>query len=305
MTSLVQSAFVRQDWFDVLRKIEYLTRQIPDAISADIYRMQGLAFYQRGDLKQAQEALDVALALVNDTDLRLQLLNDYISVPGSFNQWSAALELADEALQLAPGDVHWFVTRQRILMHIEQRQQSASGAAAEAVMPAYENVSTKVIGIDLGTTNSCVALIEGGEPVVVPNAEGTLLTPSVIAFNRNGEAANRQAVTNPENTIFSIKRLMGRQYDDPDIKVDRRLVPYKVVRAGNGEAAVEIQGRQYSPVEISAMILGKLKADAEAYLGERIMHAIITIPAHFNDAQRRATKEAGRICGLAGSTYHQ
>nr|BBH90622.1 chaperone protein DnaK [Thermosporothrix sp. COM3] len=161
----------------------------------------------------------------------------------------------------------------------------------------------KVIGIDLGTTNSCVAVMEGGEPVVIPNAEGARTTPSIVAINKNGErlvgeVAKRQAITNPENTIFSIKRFMGRKYDDPEVDRDKRLVPYKVVRASNGDAWVEIQGKQYSPPEVSAMILQKLKADAEAYLGEPVTQAVITVPAYFNDAQRQATRDAGRIAGL-------
>jgi molecular chaperone DnaK len=161
----------------------------------------------------------------------------------------------------------------------------------------------KVIGIDLGTTNSCVAVMEGGEPVVIPNAEGSRTTPSVVAFTKNGErlvgeVAKRQAITNSENTVFSIKRFMGRKYDDPEVDRDRRLVPYKVVRAPNGDAWVEAGGKQYSPPEISAMILQKLRADAEAYLGERIAQAVITVPAYFNDAQRQATKDAGKIAGL-------
>jgi molecular chaperone DnaK len=161
----------------------------------------------------------------------------------------------------------------------------------------------KVIGIDLGTTNSCVAVMEGGEPVVIPNAEGSRTTPSIVAMNKNGErlvgeVAKRQAVTNPENTIYSIKRFMGRKYDDPEVDRDRRLVPFKVVRASNGDAWVEVQGKQYSPPEISAMILQKLKTDAEAYLGERVTQAVITVPAYFNDAQRQATKASGRIAGL-------
>ena len=161
----------------------------------------------------------------------------------------------------------------------------------------------KVIGIDLGTTNSCVAVMESGEPVVIPNAEGSRTTPSIVAVNKNGErlvgeVAKRQAVTNPENTIYSIKRFMGRKYDDPEVDRDRRLVPYKVVRAPNGDAWVEIQGKQYSPPEISAMILQKLKTDAEAYLGERVIQAVITVPAYFNDAQRQATRDAGKIAGL-------
>jgi molecular chaperone DnaK len=161
----------------------------------------------------------------------------------------------------------------------------------------------KVIGIDLGTTNSCVAVMEGGEPVVIPNAEGARTTPSIVAVNKSGErlvgeVAKRQAVTNPENTVYSIKRFMGRKYDDPEVDRDRRLVPYKVVKAPIGDAWVEIQGKQYSPPEISAMILQKLKTDAEAYLGERVLQAVITVPAYFNDAQRQATRDAGKIAGL-------
>jgi len=164
-------------------------------------------------------------------------------------------------------------------------------------------VPNKVIGIDLGTTNSCVAVMEGGEPVVIPNAEGSRTTPSIVAINKNGErlvgeVAKRQAITNPENTVYSIKRFMGRKFDDPEVDRDRRLVPYKVVRAGNGDVWVEVQGKQYSPPEISAMILQKLKTDAEAYLGETVTRAVITVPAYFNDAQRQATKDAGKIAGL-------
>src|SRR5262249_5617372 len=154
-----------------------------------------------------------------------------------------------------------------------------------------------------GTTNSCVAVMEGGEPVVIPNAEGSRTTPSVVAFTKNGErlvgeVAKRQAITNSENTVFSIKRFMGRKYDDPEVDRDRRLVPYKVVRASNGDAWVEAGGKQYSPPEISAMILQKLRADAEAYLGEKVTEAVITVPAYFNDAHRQATKDAGKIAGL-------
>src|SRR5260370_4858358 len=302
MTPLIESAFARKDWLDVLRKVEYLTKQAPDAISADIYRMQGLALFQRGELERAQEGLDIALALVNNTDLRLTLLNDYITILGSLGQWSAALDLVHEALQLVPEDARWRATRQQVLSQLGQYKRPSPGEPVQPAQPAYARVSTKVIGIDLGTTNSCVALIEAGQPVVIPNAEGTLITPSVVAFNKKGElligeAAKRQAITNPENTIFSIKRFMGRQYDDPEVVRDRHLVPYKVVRANNGEAWVEIEGKQYSPVEISAMILRKLKADAEAHLGERLKNAIITVPAHFNDAQRLATREAGVIAG--------
>jgi len=145
--------------------------------------------------------------------------------------------------------------------------------------------------------------MEGGEPVVIPNAEGSRTTPSIVGINKNGErlvgeVAKRQAITNPENTVFSIKRFMGRKYDDPEVDRDRRLVPYRVVRASNGDAWVEVQGKQYSPPEISAMILQKLRADAEAYLGERVAQAVITVPAYFNDAQRQATRDAGKIAGL-------
>jgi molecular chaperone DnaK len=145
--------------------------------------------------------------------------------------------------------------------------------------------------------------MEGGEAVVIPNAEGARTTPSIVAINKSGErlvgeVAKRQAITNPENTVSSIKRFMGRKFDDPEVDRDKRLVPYKVVRASNGDAWVEVQGKQYSPPEISAMILQKLKTDAEAYLGETVRQAVITVPAYFNDAQRQATKDAGRIAGL-------
>jgi molecular chaperone DnaK len=159
----------------------------------------------------------------------------------------------------------------------------------------------KVIGIDLGTTNSVVAVMEGDQPTVVVNQEGSRTTPSVVAFTKDGErlvgqVAKRQAVTNPENTIFSIKRFMGRKYDE--VSEELRRVPYKVVRAPNGDAWVEIRGKQYSPPEISALILRKLKEAAEAHLGENVADAVITVPAYFNDAQRQATKDAGKIAGL-------
>jgi molecular chaperone DnaK len=159
----------------------------------------------------------------------------------------------------------------------------------------------KIIGIDLGTTNSCVAVMEGGQPTVIANQEGARTTPSVVAFTKSGErlvgqVAKRQAITNPENTIFSIKRFMGRRYDE--VSEEMKMVPYKVVRGENGDARVEIQGKKYSPPEISAMILTKLKEAAEAYLGGKITDAVITVPAYFNDAQRQATKDAGRIAGL-------
>jgi molecular chaperone DnaK len=159
----------------------------------------------------------------------------------------------------------------------------------------------KVIGIDLGTTNSVVAVVEGGDPVVIPNTEGNRLTPSVVGFAKEGEilvgqVAKRQAITNPENTVFSIKRFMGRRYDE--VLHEIKLVPYKVVKATNGDARVEIRGKQYAPPEISAMILRKLKEAAEAYLGEKVTKAVITVPAYFNDSQRQATKDAGTIAGL-------
>jgi molecular chaperone DnaK len=161
----------------------------------------------------------------------------------------------------------------------------------------------KVIGIDLGTTNSVVAVIEAGEPTVLENSEGTRTTPSVVALTKGGErlvgqVAKRQAVTNPENTIYSIKRLMGRRFDDPEVQRTLKSVPYKIVRASNGDARVQLAGREYSPPEVSAMILQKLKADAEARLGEPITQAVITVPAYFNDTQRQATKDAGKIAGL-------
>ncbi len=162
---------------------------------------------------------------------------------------------------------------------------------------------SKIIGIDLGTTNSVVAVMEGGDPVVIPTAEGSRLCPSIVAFNKNGErlvgqTAKRQAVINPENTIFSIKRFIGKRYED--VEYERSMVPYQVVRGPAGDARVKIPvtGREYSPQEISAMVLSKLKADAEAYLGEKVDKAVITVPAYFNDSQRQATKDAGRIAGL-------
>ena len=159
----------------------------------------------------------------------------------------------------------------------------------------------KVIGIDLGTTNSVVAVVEGGDPVVIPNAEGSRLTPSVVGFAKDGEilvgqVARRQAITNPDNTVFSIKRFMGRRYEE--VLHETKLVPYKVIKAQNGDARVDIRGKVYSPPEVSAMILRKLKEAAEAYLGEKVTKAVITVPAYFNDSQRQATKDAGTIAGL-------
>lgn len=161
----------------------------------------------------------------------------------------------------------------------------------------------KVIGIDLGTTNSCVAIMETGDPNVLANAEGSRTTPSVVAFTDSGERlvgqiARRQAITNPENTIFAVKRLIGRRSDDPMVQKAAKVLPYKVVRNDNGDAWVEIRGKQYSPAEISAFILQKMKQTAEDYLGEKVTEAVITVPAYFNDSQRQATKDAGRIAGL-------
>ncbi len=161
----------------------------------------------------------------------------------------------------------------------------------------------KVIGIDLGTTFSCVAVMEAGEPKVIPSAEGGRTTPSVVAISKNGErlvgqVARRQAITNPENTIFSIKRLMGRKFDEQTVEYDRKLLPFKIPKAANNDAKVLMGDKDYSPPEISAMILQKLKADAEAYLGETVTEAVITVPAYFNDSQRQATKDAGKIAGL-------
>jgi molecular chaperone DnaK len=161
----------------------------------------------------------------------------------------------------------------------------------------------RVIGIDLGTTNSVVAVMEAGEPAVVTNSEGGRITPSVVAVSKTGErlvgtVAKRQAVTNPENTIYSVKRLIGRKFEDPEVQRDVSLMSYKIDRASNGDAQVMLGGRGYSPAEISAMILQKLKADAEAYLGEAVTEAVITVPAYFNDSQRQATKDAGKIAGL-------
>src|ERR1700732_395570 len=163
----------------------------------------------------------------------------------------------------------------------------------------------KILGIDLGTTNSCMAVMEGGEPVVIENSEGARTPPSIVAFAKSGErligqAAKRQAVTNSQNTVFSIKRFMGRKFEE--VQDEAKRVPYKIIRAANGDAHVEVQvggeRKSFSPPEISAMILGKLKADAEAKLGEKITQTVITVPAYFNDSQRNATKDAGRIAGM-------
>ncbi|MFH1092120.1 MAG: molecular chaperone DnaK [Pseudomonadota bacterium] len=161
----------------------------------------------------------------------------------------------------------------------------------------------KTIGIDLGTTNSCVAIMEGGEPKVIANVEGNRTTPSIVAFNDKGErlvgqVAKRQAITNPEATIFAVKRLIGRKYESKEVQHDAKILPYKIVKMDNSDAGVEVRGKQYSPSEISSMILTKMKETAESYLGEKVTEAVITVPAYFNDSQRQATKDAGRIAGL-------
>ena len=167
----------------------------------------------------------------------------------------------------------------------------------------------KVIGIDLGTTNSCVAVMDGKEAKVIENAEGARTTPSMVAFSESkeklvGRSAKRQAVTNPENTLFAIKRLIGRNFEDKIVKDDSGLVPYKIVKGDNGDAWVESRGEKYSPCQISAFVLQKMKVTAESYLGENVTQAVITVPAYFNDAQRQATKDAGKIAGLELSLIH-
>ena len=165
---------------------------------------------------------------------------------------------------------------------------------------------SKVIGIDLGTTNSCVAIMEGsaGADVrVVENSEGARTTPSMVAFSDSGErlvgqSAKRQAVTNPTNTLYAVKRLIGRRFEDPLVEKDKAMVPYAIVRGDNGDAWVQARGEKYSPSQVSAFVLGKMKETAESYLGEKVTQAVITVPAYFNDAQRQATKDAGRIAGL-------
>src|SRR6195952_3804766 len=162
---------------------------------------------------------------------------------------------------------------------------------------------SKVIGIDLGTTNSCVAIMEGKEVKVIENSEGARTTPSMVAFSDSGErlvgqSAKRQAVTNPSNTLYAVKRLIGRRFDDPLVEKDKGMVPYSIVRGDNGDAWVEARSEKYSPSQVSAFILGKMRETAESYLGEKVTQAVITVPAYFNDAQRQATKDAGRIAGL-------
>src|ERR1044072_8378868 len=161
----------------------------------------------------------------------------------------------------------------------------------------------KIIGIDLGTTNSCVAIMEGGKPKVIENSEGDRTTPSVVAFTKDGEvlvgqSAKRQAVTNPKNTLFAVKRLIGRRYEDGVVQKDIDMVPYRIAKADNGDAWVEANGKKMAPPEISARVLMKMKQTAEDYLGEKVTDAVITVPAYFNDSQRQATKDAGRIAGL-------
>src|SRR5690606_19611550 len=166
-----------------------------------------------------------------------------------------------------------------------------------------ERNMAKVIGIDLGTTNSCVSVMDGKSAKVIENAEGARTTPSIVAFTDSderliGQPAKRQAVTNPEGTIFAVKRLIGRRFDDPMVTKDKDLVPYQIVKGDNGDAWVEVHGKKYSPSQVSAMILQKMKETAESYLGETVTQAVITVPAYFNDAQRQATKDAGKIAGL-------
>ena len=161
----------------------------------------------------------------------------------------------------------------------------------------------KIIGIDLGTTNSCVAIMEGGDPVVIANQEGNRTTPSIVAISDSGErlvgqVAKRQAITNSENTVYAVKRLIGRKYTSKEVQLDIKTIPYKITEASNGDAQVTVRGKNYSPAEISAMILNKMKQTAEDYLGEKIQDAVITVPAYFNDSQRQATKDAGKVAGL-------
>lgn len=161
----------------------------------------------------------------------------------------------------------------------------------------------KVIGIDLGTTNSCVAVMEGGKPKVIENSEGDRTTPSVVAFTKDGEvlvgqSAKRQAVTNPKNTLYAVKRLIGRRYEDEVVRRDINMVPYKIVKADNGDAWIEVNDKKMAPPEVSARVLMKMKKTAEDYLGEKVTDAVVTVPAYFNDSQRQATKDAGKIAGL-------
>src|SRR6187401_344970 len=162
---------------------------------------------------------------------------------------------------------------------------------------------SKIIGIDLGTTNSCVAVMENGQPKVIENSEGARTTPSIVAYTDDNEtlvgaSAKRQAVTNPKNTLYAVKRLIGRRFEEKEVQKDLDLMPYKIVKAGNGDAWVEVRGKQIASQEVSAQVLIKMKKTAEDYLGEPVTEAVITVPAYFNDSQRQATKDAGRIAGL-------
>ena len=167
---------------------------------------------------------------------------------------------------------------------------------------------SKVIGIDLGTTNSCVAIMDGKTARVIENSEGARTTPSIVAFTENerlvGQPAKRQAVTNPENTVFGVKRLIGRRADDKHLSKDKKNMPFTIIDGGNGDAWVQARGEKYSPSQLSAFILGKMKETAESYLGEEVTQAVITVPAYFNDAQRQATKDAGKIAGLRSAAHY-
>ncbi len=169
---------------------------------------------------------------------------------------------------------------------------------------------SKIIGIDLGTTNSCVAVMEGGDPKVIANVEGNRTTPSVVAFSDSderlvGQVAKRQAVTNPANTLYAIKRLIGRKFTDPEVAKSMEISPFKIVEGKNGEVAVEVAGKKYTPAEISAMVLTKMKQTAEEYLGEKVTDAVVTVPAYFNDSQRQATKDAGQDRRVERAADHQ
>ncbi len=186
------------------------------------------------------------------------------------------------------------------------RQVGSAGLRSWRQVPARALSSAPigdVIGIDLGTTNSCVAVMEGGSAKVIENAEGSRTTPSIIGFTDDGQRlvgtpAKRQGVTNPEGTLFATKRLIGRRYDDKHVQKDLSNVPYKIVKASNGDAYCEVKGTQYSPAQAGAFVLGKMKDTAESYLGRPVGHAVVTVPAYFNDSQRQATKDAGKIAGL-------
>ncbi len=204
-------------------------------------------------------------------------------------------------IRAKPFDAGMPVAEAEFLVNRGFRRNACTGP--ESLLSGEIRKMAKVIGIDLGTTNSCVAIMDGKESKVIENAEGARTTPSIVAINSDGERlvgqpAKRQAVTNPENTIFAVKRLIGRRYDDPVTEKDKKLVPYKIVKGDNGDAWVEAGGKKQSPSQISAMILQKMKETAEAYLGEKVEKAVITVPAYFNDAQRQATKDAGKIAGL-------